>query len=52
MALPLADAVSDPAARAQVVELVDRLKALRALIRGPIASGLGLSIGFNATDGD
>jgi predicted lipoprotein len=50
--LPLADAVSDPVARQQVIELVERLKALRALIRGPVASGLGLSIGFNATDGD
>jgi predicted lipoprotein len=52
IALPLADAVEDPAARPQVVALVEQLKALRTLIRGPIASGLGLSIGFNATDGD
>ena len=50
--LPLVDAVSDPAARQQVVELVEQLKALRTLIRGPMAGGLGLSIGFNATDGD
>jgi predicted lipoprotein len=50
--LPLVEAVSDPAAREQVIALVDRLKALRALVRGPVANGLGLSIGFNATDGD
>ena len=50
--LPLADAVEEPAARAQVQQLVDQLKQLRTLIRGPVAATLGLSIGFNATDGD
>jgi uncharacterized protein len=50
--LPLADAVEDPAARGQVQRLVDGIKQLRELIRGPIAATLGLSLGFNATDGD
>lgn len=50
--LPLVEAVSDPAARERVIALVDQLKALRTLVRGPVANGLGLSIGFNATDGD
>jgi hypothetical protein len=50
--LPLAEAVEDPAARNQVQRLVDQIKQLRELIRGPIAATLGLSIGFNATDGD
>jgi uncharacterized protein len=50
--LPLAEAVEDPAAREQVQELVDQIKQLRELIRGPVAAALGLSIGFNATDGD
>jgi predicted lipoprotein len=50
--LPLAEAVEDPAAREQVQQLVDQIKQLRELIRGPVAAALGLSIGFNATDGD
>ena len=50
--LPLAEAVETPAARDQVQRLVDQIKQLRELIRGPIAATLGLSIGFNATDGD
>ena len=50
--LPLAEAVEDAAARDQVQRLVDQIKQLRELIRGPVAATLGLSIGFNATDGD
>ena len=50
--LPLAEAVEDPAAREQVQQLVDQLKQLRELVRGPVVAALGLSIGFNATDGD
>jgi predicted lipoprotein len=50
--LPLALAVEDPAARAQVLQLVDEIKQLRLLIRGPVVTTLGLSLGFNATDGD
>ncbi|MGH6919658.1 MAG: imelysin family protein, partial [Geminicoccaceae bacterium] len=50
--LPLALAVEDPAARDQVQQLVDQIKQLRELIRGPVVAALGLSIGFNATDGD
>jgi predicted lipoprotein len=50
--LPLSEAVEDAAARAQAQQLVDQIKALRELIRGPVVAALGLSIGFNATDGD
>jgi predicted lipoprotein len=50
--LPLSEAVEDPAARKQVQQLVGQIKQLRELIRGPIVAALGLSIGFNATDGD
>jgi predicted lipoprotein len=50
--LPLSEAVEEAAARAQVQQLVDQVKALRELVRGPVVAALGLSIGFNATDGD
>jgi uncharacterized protein len=50
--LPLVDAVEDAAAREQVQQLIDQIKQLRELIRGPVVAALGLSIGFNATDGD
>jgi hypothetical protein len=50
--LPLVEAVEDAAARREVQQLVDGIKQLRELIRGPVAATLGLSIGFNATDGD
>jgi uncharacterized protein len=50
--LPLSQAVEDAAARDQVQRLVDQIKQIRELIRGPVAAALGLSIGFNATDGD
>lgn len=50
--LPLVEAVEDQAARAQVLRLVDEIKQLRELIRGPVVTTLGLSLGFNATDGD
>lgn len=52
IAMPLVEAVEDPDARAQVLELVDQIKTLRGLIRGPVAAGLGIALGFNATDGD
>jgi predicted lipoprotein len=50
--LPLAEAVEDAGARQQVQQLIDQIKQLRELIRGPVVAALGLSIGFNATDGD
>jgi predicted lipoprotein len=50
--LPLVEAVEDPAARAQVQQLIDQVKELREAIRGPVSTGLGMSLGFNATDGD
>jgi len=39
--LPLAEAVEDLAAREQVQQLVDQLKQLRELIRGPVVAALG-----------
>lgn len=50
--LPLAEAVEDVPAREQVQLLVDQIKQLRELIRGPVTATLGFSLGFNATDGD
>jgi predicted lipoprotein len=50
--LPLSQAVTDAAGRAQVDNLVEQLKRLRLLIAGSVADEIGLVIGFNALDGD
>lgn len=50
--VPLRVAVGDPANRDKLVELLERLKSLRLLIAGPVASEIGLTVGFNALDGD
>lgn len=50
--MPLEEAVTDPAGREQVVELLDTVKRLRLLAGGPLARDLGLVTGFNAADGD
>jgi uncharacterized protein len=52
ISMPLVEAVEDASGRTQVLELIDQVKALRELVRGPVAAGLGMSLGFNATDGD
>jgi len=52
IALPLDEAVADPAGRRQVEALAEQLEQLRDLLAGPIATKLNLPIGFNALDGD
>lgn len=49
---PLSVAVADPATRAQVEALLDKLKTARILVTGPLAQETALVVGFNATDGD
>ena len=50
--LPLRDAVSDREERAKLVELLGTLRALRALVTGPLSRTTGLLVGFNSQDGD
>jgi len=50
--MPLAEAVSDPAARAQVEALRSALSELRTAVAGPFAAAIGLQLGFNELDGD
>lgn len=52
IAAPLSDAVADPAGRAQVETLVERIKALRTLMSSTVAEAAGITLGFNAMDGD
>lgn len=49
---PLAEAVVDPAERAKVEKLATQIQALRQLVGTRLAAALGLSVGFNALDGD
>lgn len=50
--MPLREAVKDPEGRAHLDALLEKLRSLRLLISGSVASDLGLTIGFNAMDGD
>lgn len=50
--LPLSEAIADAEERAELLELLERLKSLRILISGPVAEEIGLVVGFNALDGD
>ena len=52
VALPLSDAVSDPGERAKLLDLLGSLRALRALVIGPLSRATGLLVGFNSQDGD
>lgn len=52
VALPLSDAVSDPGERAKLLDLLGSLRALRALVTGPLSRATGLLVGFNSQDGD
>ena len=52
LSLPLRDAVSEPGERAKVVDLLWSLRALRALVTGPLSRATGLLVGFNSQDGD
>lgn len=50
--MPLRDAVADPVAREKLEALVELLRSLRVLVVGPLADKTGLTVGFNARDGD
>jgi predicted lipoprotein len=49
---PLAQAVTDPADREQLVVLTKELQRLKALVGGRLSETLGLPLGFNSLDGD
>ena len=49
---PLRDAVSEPGERAKLLDLLGSLRALRALVVGPLSRATGLLVGFNSQDGD
>ena len=50
--LPLKEAVSDPYERSKLADLLVSLRALRALVVGPLSRATGLLVGFNSQDGD
>ena len=50
--LPLREAVSEPGERAKLLELLGNLRALRALVTGPLSRATSLLVGFNSQDGD
>ncbi|MDA0701659.1 MAG: imelysin family protein [Proteobacteria bacterium] len=50
--MPLHDAVADSVAREKLETLIELLRSLRVLVAGPLADRTGLTIGFNARDGD
>ncbi len=52
VAKPLDIAVLDPAERPKLEKLATQIQALRQLIGTRLAAALGLSLGFNALDGD
>lgn len=49
---PLAEAVTDPARRAQVETLRTQATAMKQIVETRMATALGLGVGFNALDGD
>lgn len=49
---PFARAVEDEARRAATEKLLTRVRALKQIVRSRVASALGLTVGFNALDGD
>lgn len=50
--MPLHRAVTDSTQRAAVERLRESIRAARAVLVGEVAPALGLSVGFNALDGD
>ena len=50
--LPLRDAVINPGERAKLLDLLQNLRALRALVTGPLSRATGILVGFNSQDGD
>ena len=49
---PLSEAVSEPGERAKLLDLLASLRALRAVVTGPLSRVTGLLVGFNSQDGD
>ncbi|MEX0759972.1 MAG: imelysin family protein [Tistlia sp.] len=49
---PLAEAVVDAARRPALEKLQTQLTALRQILRGRLSAATGLTVGFNAMDGD
>ena len=49
---PLEEAAVDLSRRSQVEKLTMQVRALRQIVRDRLAPALGLSVGFNALDGD
>ncbi|MAX94334.1 MAG: hypothetical protein CL559_00620 [Alphaproteobacteria bacterium] len=49
---PMADLVTDEAARRDLEEMVSEIKELRRIMAQDFAPALGLTIGFNSLDGD
>ena len=52
IALPLKDAVTDSGERAKLLDLLESLRAVRALVTGPLSRATGILVGFNSQDGD
>ncbi len=50
--MPLAEAVADKKARADVEKLIKEVKSLRILFTSTLADAASLTIGFNQADGD
>ena len=49
---PIERAASDPALRPPVTKLATQVQALKQIVRDRLAAALGLTVGFNAFDGD
>ena len=50
--LPLEAALVDPAARPKLETLVDAVKDLRTIVSSELGPAVGITVGFNALDGD
>lgn len=49
---PLSQTVTTPDGKAAVIDLAERIRALRVLVRSTLAPATGLAVGFNSADGD
>ncbi len=52
VAMPLEEAVSDPAERRKLMQLARETSALKALLAQRLTTALDIPVGFNALDGD
>lgn len=52
VSVPFAQALTDPASRAQLIDVVAGLNTLKTQVDGELAAALGVQVGFNALDGD